>query len=195
MNWRKLKAARWLRDKFRSIKSWNRFSDWSPRNIKWAIKCRFIHKTNKVHVKRFSDWGWADRCSVIRHLPFIVLTEFIEKEKPFERIVTDEPPQDKDWAELKELYEWYKNYEEFDSFKWMEKRLGYVPSFGWDSEPIEESGVDEWEDPKMYAMNFHKKSSTEEQVFADSLQAEREFEEEFTRKACRIIELYHYLWV
>jgi clan AA aspartic protease (TIGR02281 family) len=145
MNWRKLKIARWLRDKLRSIRTSYKYSPWSPRQIRYAIKNKFITKPNKVHVKYFSDWNWTDKSDLIRHLPFVVLVDFIENEDPYTHFDTEDSPHAEGWKELKELYDWYKNRQfEFDAFDYMNEKLGYERTFGSKMIPLERGGVDAW---------------------------------------------------
>lgn len=183
-----------MRDRIHDMQAWYKYGRLSPRTIKYKLKYRFILKMNKVHVKRFSDWDWTDRCDVVRHLPLVMLSDFIEHEHPFDRIVTDDPDHGKaDWDELKAIYEWYKTYKEFDTWEYVESRIG-KQDLSWENEPIEESGVDEWGDPKMYRMDFKPRTQQEEAVWREAYQKEAEAEEEFTRKACRVLELHRYLW-
>jgi hypothetical protein len=195
MNWRKLKVARWLRDKLRSIRTSYKYSPWSPRQIRYAIKNKFITKPNKVHVKYFSDWDWTDKSDLVRHLPFVVLVDFIENEDPYTHFDTEDSPHAEGWKELKELYEWYKNRQfEFDAFDYMNEKLGYERTFGSKMIPLERGGVDAWGDPKMYSMENIKQTALEQAMFHEAIRVESEKDEEFTRKACRVLELYGHLW-
>ena len=195
MNWRKYKVAKWGRNVLNNIGGWWRHSSYSPHNIRWALYHKFVDKPNTIKVGYFSDWQWVDKSNLARHLPFVLLKKFIEEEKPFEYLDTDWEPHREMWKELKELYEWYEKFEEFDHFEYMQSRLGYTPELKMSSSPLESAGLNEWGEPKLYSMDFGKKSDYEEEVRADAYAAEAAWEQEFTDKACRVIQLCGLMWV
>lgn len=194
---RKYKAAKKLRDILDRCGSWWKYSVYSPREWKYRLKMKFFTKPNKVHVKYFSDYFWVDRCSLIRHCVMQILVDFVEKEDPFNHFDTEDSYHKEQWDELRALYEWYKNFKEFDSHEYQMKLLGYdpysKPSKKPEFVPIEKYGVDDWGDANMYSWDL---DSTEEETKAllESMEKEKEFEDDFTRRAMRVVELWRMLW-
>jgi hypothetical protein len=53
--------------------------NWRPKNIWYSITCRFWHKYTTVK-PRYLSHQWTDRCEVMPHMMFEILSQFIEKE-------------------------------------------------------------------------------------------------------------------
>lgn len=194
---RKHRLAKALRKILNRGETWWKYSVYSPREWKYRLKMRFWVKPNKIHVKYFPNDRWTDRCSLIRHAVFQILVDFVEKERPFEHFDTEDSHHKEEWLELRSLYEWYKNFKEFDSVAYQEKLLGYNPyerrPFEDNFTPVEEYGLDDWGDPKMYSWDS---DSTEEETVAlfATLEEEKKWEDDFTRRAMRVVELWKMLW-
>lgn len=191
----------WLTKRLRKLlqraEGWWKYSHWSPKEWKYRLKMKFWVKPNKIHVKHFSDWFWTDRCSLIRHAVFQILVDFVEKERPFEHFNTEESGNKNEWVELKSLYDWYKNFKEFDTIEYEEKLLGYNPydrhHFKTDFTPIDEYGVDDWGDPNMYSWDVDT-TAEEHAALLAAHEKEKEWEQEFTDKAKRVVDLWGMLW-
>ena len=194
---RKYRLAKALRKILNRCEIWWKYSRWSPKEWKYRLKMRFWVKPNKIHVKYFPDDRWIDRCSLIRHAVFSILVDFVENERPFEHFDTENSPNKEEWAELKSLYDWYKNFKEFDSIAYQEKLLGYNPyerhPFKDNFTPIEKYGLDDWGDPNMYSWD---NDLTEEETIAlrASFEEEKKWEQEFTDKAKRVVDLWGMMW-
>ena len=194
---RKYKLVKKLRGILDNGRSWWKHSDYSPRQWKYRLLCRFWYKYNTITVKHFPSNTWIDRCSLIRHAVFQILVDFVEKERPFQHFDTEESHNKAEWAELRELYQWYKNFKEFDSIEYQAQLLGYNPydNDHWktDFAPIEKYGVDDWGDHKMYSWDSDQ-TEEERKAMLESMEKEKEWEENFTDKAKRVVELWGMLW-
>lgn len=73
----------------------------------YFLKCFFWYRYNIIRIRTLPV-TWNDRDDVLLHGVFQILTDFIEKEKPFEKFVTKNSLNKKDWDELKEIYCWWQ---------------------------------------------------------------------------------------
>lgn len=194
---RKYKLVKKLRDFLDGIHAWWKYSVYSPKEWKYRLKMKFWTKPNKVHVKYFADHFWVDRCSLIRHACFQILVDFVEKERPFEWFDTEDSYHKAEWDELKSLYDWYKNFQEFDSIEYQTKLLGYNPYTKercFQAVPlVEEYGLNDWGEPKMYEW-VGDTNKQEVAALLESAKKEEEFDAEFTAKAVRVVQLWRMLW-
>lgn len=83
---------------------------WLPRRLEWVwdwIDQRFI---NRFHILKLSyGYGWRDTDTRLLYAMFDLLTEFVEKEKPFEHVDWSHTLQTKAAAEeFMALYKWWK---------------------------------------------------------------------------------------
>jgi hypothetical protein len=89
--------------------------DWRPENIWYSFKCRFWKKYTTIK-PRYLSHKWTDRCELMPHMIFEILSQFIEKECC--------PPEIVDWKasghmvvvngkevnirdEMQYLYDWW----------------------------------------------------------------------------------------
>lgn len=161
---------------------WSKLSDWS-----WSLRrrlgswwygftCKWWHRYNVVHVRTLPS-TWVDRCDLIPHALFQILTDFVQKEEPFNGVEDTTPEYVHARSEMLELYEWWHTvYLQFDplkNFRGIEQ-----PTFGPD-------GI--------------KFSSTDaEQAYHLALELTREEEEELegqlTQNCCRLIHVMRFMW-
>lgn len=81
---------------------------WKIRNF---VLGKAYHKVIIRH-KDFEPYIYCDPVEVMLFANFQILVDFVEKEKPFERIVTDDPENPESSAkrtEIRRLYNWWKN--------------------------------------------------------------------------------------
>ncbi len=83
-------------------RTWRQF----VHNPWYSIKCRLWHRFNVVYVKTLPP-TWMDRDTVLLHAAFQILTDFVEKEKPFDHFDTENSPNKREWVELRALYVWW----------------------------------------------------------------------------------------
>lgn len=97
------------------LRSWDRFvhEPW------YWMKCRFWYRYNVVRIKTLPP-TWCDRDEVLLHAAFQILTDYVEREQPWEFTATPEEIQEayggpdechpsrlQSAAELKSLYHWW----------------------------------------------------------------------------------------
>jgi len=97
---------------------WSRTTSWLIKDPWYKLKCRFWHRYNVV-VCQGLPATWCDRDTLLLHVAFQCLTDFIEKENPCEFEATSEQIAEwyeggwyeggrtEDWASIKELYVWW----------------------------------------------------------------------------------------
>lgn len=78
------------------------------------LKCRLWHRYNVV-VCRSLPPTWCDRDYLLLHAAFQILTDFIEKEEPWEFAATPDELREsysedrmRDWERIRLLYRWWK---------------------------------------------------------------------------------------
>lgn len=77
-------------------------------DVKWWILHRTFNRFNKIEMPTLEP-GYYDSDTRMLHGAFNLLTDFVEKEKPFERIDWDYDEAHRHAAkEIKELYDWWK---------------------------------------------------------------------------------------
>ena len=79
--------------------------DWVHNPWYW-LKCRLWHRYNVVRIKTLPP-TWCDRDDVLLHAAFQILTDFVEKERPFEWFDTKHSDHKKEWQTIRELYAWW----------------------------------------------------------------------------------------
>lgn len=97
-----------------SLKWWK--NHWRRRvHERWyGFKCRWLKKYNRLHIRTLPP-TWTDRSDMLPHAMFQILTDFIDKEKPFEYFDTEDKYHRNEWQELKGLYDWWHSvYLKFD---------------------------------------------------------------------------------
>ena len=164
--------------------------NWRPGKIWYRVKCFFWHRYTTVK-PRYLDHQWNDRCAVLPHMMFEILSQFIEKECS---------PGTVDWdydewhrtarKEMQELYDWWhfiynKQYSAICDRLW-KKAEKHSPVTSW----IERDDFDEycpqWATPM------------DEKLYRLYLDAVRRLEDRMDKQLegnlHRIIEIMPYLW-
>lgn len=170
----------------RQLKSYWRHHEYSPRFWYWRLKARFWDRPNTIVVKYFSPWYYTDRCDLVRHAVLQCLVDWAEQEKPWgfwhleelraEREKSKIDGEDllpyhvEEYTELREIYDWYKSFAEFDSYDYVVEKLRRLPSLG------------------------AQQSDEEKTLWIEAMDKEQEFENEFTKRAMRVVELWGMLW-
>lgn len=155
--------------------------DWRPSQIWYRLKCYFWHRYTTIK-PRYLDHTWHDRCDILPHMMFEILSQFIEKECSPGHV-------DWDWdeehrairQEMQELYDWWhqvynKQYLEQSEALW-DKALEHRPAILW------EQVWDNPDDEIIYRECIDKVHKLDTRIT-----------EQLTDKLCRIIKLRHYMW-
>lgn len=104
------------------------------------LKCRVWHRYNVVC--QGLPATWCDRDTLLLHVAFQCLTDFIEKERPWEFEATSEKIAElyegcrvQEWATIRELYVWWlgrrDDYEDHDEDDAMLHKLIDVREYFW----------------------------------------------------------------
>jgi hypothetical protein len=137
--------------------------------------------------------GWHDITELMIHVNFQMLVNFIEKERAFETVVWDSPPEHaRAKKELEELYHWWKNvYPKYDDNNPLYKTKHPERKF----EPIE---VDKDGDPLLFSWeaNFESEEAKEayHKTIRDGMDYEVQCDKEIENNLIRLIKLRPYLW-
>lgn len=111
---------------------WGRFTRICFRDPWYWLKCAVWHKYNVVKCRRLGP-TWCDRDHLLVHAVFQILTDFIDKEKPWQFEASDKEIIDAysgdgfgdmtyastelaNWTELKRLYFWWKGFDPMDDY-------------------------------------------------------------------------------
>lgn len=137
---------------------------------------------NILHIKSLPGDTQHDRDKILLHAIFQVLTDYVEKEYPFERINWESDPEHSfAGREIKYLYEWWKLNKDFDSFavfdnefKELEAKHGQAITIGLD-------GV----------VNFN---SAYHDLYDRMWKIEANYEKELEQNMIRLVKIYRYLW-
>ena len=107
---------------------------------------------------------WTDRDEVLLHASFQILTDFIEKEKPFEHFNINESQNKEDWLKLKKLYKWWKKRKSKQELAFKKLDLKYPKSKN--TEELS-SGYKKYQ--KIYALDiaFYKEDTDKIKELAD----------------------------
>jgi len=139
----------------------------------YYLRCWVWHRYNRVHIKTLSP-TWIDRDTVLVHAMFQVLSDFIEREKPQEVLVTEGGMHDDEWKEIFRLYNWWKNVAlKFDSMH--------------DYDTIEHK-------PLTFENMNESHTEEEQQWWNEVRRREQEFEVELLANMKRLCELRGMLW-
>lgn len=170
---------------------WDRLSLWWSRNVKDRIyrwKCRLWKKYNVVRIKSLEP-TWNDRDAVLAHAMFQILTDFMEKEKPGERIDWSYNEEHAHaWKEMTELYDWWHNvYLKFDPWN--------PPMIPNELDPI--IGVKVTEDGRHLAdvsWPSKEKEGAWHEAWKDQLAAEENMNRQLEENCIRLVKIRPYLW-
>jgi len=170
--------------------------DWRPGQIWYRLKCFCWHRYTTLK-PRYLGHTWHDRCEILPHMMFEILSQFIEKEcEPEERIewygeyghkIGDKYVRD----EMQELYDWWheiynKLYPAICERLW-KKSKKYNPTVMWvDIEDDYQEYAPKWATPK--DEKFYK-------LILDSIgNLEDRMAQELKNNLHRIIEIMPYMW-
>lgn len=70
------------------------------------LKCAVWHQYNVIHVTTLPP-TWMDRDTVMLHACFQILTDFVDREHPFDHFDTIRSTNRTDWEEVLRLYAWW----------------------------------------------------------------------------------------
>lgn len=101
-------------------RTWRRF----VHEPTYWLKCAVWYRYNVVKCRRLPP-TWCDRDALMLHVAFQLLTDFIEREKPWKVNASDKQITDAyevcgddegarrlaEWTEVKALYDWWKSYD------------------------------------------------------------------------------------
>ena len=169
--------------------------DWRPGQLWYRIKCFCWHRYTTVK-PRYLDHTWTDRCEVLPHMMFEILSEFIEREcQPeyiewygeYGRKIGDKYVRD----EMQELYDWWhrvyqKQYPAIEERLW-EHAHKHKPVVDWVD--IEDDCLEyrpTWKtdrDEKLYRLYLDATSSQETRM-----------EAELKANLHRIVNIIPYMW-
>lgn len=176
--------------------------DWRPFTISYRLKCFFFKRYTTVKPRTLKYHTWCDRCTLLPHMMFEILTQFIEEEcspeiidweaSDHRVIVNGESVNVRD--EMQALYDWWhkeylKEYPKREEELWAEIKK-YEPTFLFEKMEIEDTCF------YSYNPNF---SSKEDKTHYKSLMGqisslEREKEKELIKMCHRLVEVIPYLW-
>lgn len=189
---------------FKSLKKLNRHK-FHPKELWYKVKCRFFKKYSTVKA-RYLGHNWQDRCSLLPHLMFEVLSQFIEQECSPGNVdwYSDECPrtikvdgQDKNvMDEMKDLYAWWhedyiKSYPAQQDVL-MDKIQEIDEEF-----LISEFQEDEEDAPYLIWDPQYKIPEAKQQVdelFKQYSQLEKDYEQELTKRLHRLVEVISFMW-
>ena len=106
---------------FYKLTIWDKITIWWNRHVSERIyrwKCHLYKKYNRVRIRSLPP-TWNDRDAVLVHSMFQVLSDFMEQEKPGERVDWDWcETHAHAWKEMQELHRWWHNvYLKFDPYQ------------------------------------------------------------------------------
>ena len=164
--------------------------DYRPGQLWYWLKCRLYKKFNQVNIKSLT-YTYNDPEHVLEHAIFQVLVDFIEKEDPFNHFDTENSHHKNEWAELKELYLWWKNLYLDYHHNW-EKYHHVIPGGMSDIVFTKIPGSN------LSSMDFvYKPPDAKEFVhiwYKQNDEVDNFFYDELTKRAKRLIELRYLLW-
>jgi len=205
--------SRWVEKQTDKVKHtyWNVIPyDWRPGQIWYRFKC-WAWKRHTTVKPRYLPHTWCDRCSILPHMMFEILSQFIEKECSPGIVewygenghkITVDGTEKYVMDEMKDLCSWWheiynKEYERVDNVIWElihTHNLG--PQGDWDemNDPL----VDD--DGEVYAYRWNPKYETAEKetlyhMLLNALnRLEREQHEDLEEKMIRLCKLRAYMW-
>lgn len=161
-------------------------------DIYWWIRYRTVNKMHVIKIKTLKP-GYHELEERLIHASFTLLTNFIEKEKPFEFINWDDDDVYKHAAsEMRDLYDWWKNRRP--------KRMLAIDSIPDDECP---SLFEGWtEDPKTKCLSFGSDERAENeakypryyQALKISFDQEEKWYDEDTENLIRLAKIRGFLW-
>ena len=178
-----------------------------PLELWHRLKCRIWHRHTQIK-PRYLPWTFCDRMTVLPHMMFEILSQFIEQECS---------PGHVDWEasghmvevsgneinvrdEMQELYDWWHNvymkeYKEVEEILWAEARK-HEPIDRWEED-------DDKEMAGLYGETLYKweqdfKTTEDEEIYHDCLMALNKLEanqhKALLERMHRIVNLTSYLW-
>jgi hypothetical protein len=167
---------------------WLRLKQMTLADRWWKLK-GFLWGRHSTVRARYLPHTWVDRCELLPHLMFEVLSNFMEQEDPFA------DSEDSDWRldRCRELYWWWHN--EYipawkDSF-WSEMAKYEGPKVLW--EEITDGAAKGYLTMKsVYKDDAHK--AEYEAALQRTFKFEKEMKEELERNCKRLIEVMGHLW-
>lgn len=100
----------WAKTRTEKIKAkyWNLVPyDWRPGQIWYRFKCWAWYRYTTVKPRALPD-TWMDRDTILEHMAFEILSQFIEKEKPDLHFDIQYSPNKLEWSRLFALYIWWR---------------------------------------------------------------------------------------
>lgn len=70
------------------------------------LKCAVWHRYNVIHIRTLGP-TFCDRDDVLLHAAFQILTDFVDREHPFDHFDVKNSFHVKDWEEILRLYAWW----------------------------------------------------------------------------------------
>ena len=70
------------------------------------LRCRIWHRFNVIYIKTLSP-TFHDRDRVLLHAAFQILTDFVDREHPFDHFDVTASDNRADWEEILRLYAWW----------------------------------------------------------------------------------------
>ena len=70
------------------------------------LTCRVWHQFNVIRIKTLPP-TWQDRDRVLLHAAFQILTDFVDREHPFDHFDVMASNNRDDWEEILRLYAWW----------------------------------------------------------------------------------------
>ena len=75
-------------------------------NLWYWLKCRLWHRYNVVYISTLPP-TWQDRDTVLLHAAFQILTDFVDREQPFDWFDVMASNDREYWEEVLRLYAWW----------------------------------------------------------------------------------------
>lgn len=91
---------------FRKLEQLRRAWKFCVRDPWYWLKCRVWHQYNVIRIKTLSP-TWQDRDRVLLHAAFQILTDFVDREHPFDHFDVMRSQNKDDWEEVLGLYAWW----------------------------------------------------------------------------------------
>lgn len=140
-------------------------------------------KTFKIHTL---EKGWCDKVEVLLHAAFQILVDFVEQERPGERIDwNSDELHAHAWKEIQELYRWWTKERPARKDPLDDKRLK-IPEMEFKEIPGSEYLEMVEPDRKKYAAYYR--------ALEKSWELEKQWEEEDQRNLHRLVDIRAALW-
>lgn len=183
--------------------------DWRPGRLWYRVKCGLFHRYTTVKPRTLNFHTWCDRCTLLPHMMFEILVQFVEKELNNEDgsrksehtfIVGDKEVNVRD--EIYDLYDWWtKDYlinanENGLYGEWHKLREAHCKDI---SKPVDVDGneipedeaelfqwLTEWDSPEI--------EEEADRLFKTATESEARYEQELEDRMCRLVKIHRYLW-